>query len=135
LQSEVLDEEDLSLEFYNAKFYPYSPPGAPPILAIVSKKHVIVCRIVEAKDSPVEIIRILRSEKFEGYGEGDIAAATNIACCWAKDADTGRPLLCVAGNDSNITVHDVKEGTIVKVSPLKVALSRFVLETDSSLRL
>jgi polycomb protein EED len=39
----------------------------------------------------------------------------NIACCWALDAETQRPLLCVAGNDANITVHDVLAGTVLKV--------------------
>lgn len=27
-------------EFFDVKFYPYNPPGAPPIFAAMSKKHV-----------------------------------------------------------------------------------------------
>jgi polycomb protein EED len=31
---------DSPLEFFDVKFYPYNPPGAPPIFAATSKKHV-----------------------------------------------------------------------------------------------
>ena len=30
----------LYTEFFDVKFYPYNPPGAPPVFAAVSKKHV-----------------------------------------------------------------------------------------------
>lgn len=33
-------ETDNLLEFFDVKFYPYNPPGAPPIFAATSKKHV-----------------------------------------------------------------------------------------------
>lgn len=29
-----------SAEFFDVKFYPYNPEGAPPIFAAISKKHV-----------------------------------------------------------------------------------------------
>lgn len=38
--------------------------------------------------------------------------ALNCSCCWSKDAETDRALLCVAGRDAKIKVYDVKEGKI-----------------------
>ncbi|KAB5572070.1 WD40-repeat-containing domain protein [Coniochaeta sp. 2T2.1] len=94
----------ISGEAWDVKFYPYNPDGAPPIFAAVTQKQVLVCRVVHSKESPVEIIRIIADEEPKTFWVG---------CCWAKDPETDRPRLCVAGNDNNIRIFDVREGTIV----------------------
>lgn len=69
-------------EFYDVKFYPYSPPGSSPVFAIVSQKQVglyapsyvvsweltvsstqvLVGRVIQTRDHPVEIIRIISED-------------------------------------------------------------------------
>ncbi len=71
------------LEFFDAKFYPYSPAGANPVFAAVSKKHVcslshvesyftspsdfkkqaVICRLRDTKEkdaNPCEILQVIR---------------------------------------------------------------------------
>jgi len=48
--------------------------------------------------------------------------ASNCACCWSKDPETGRPLLCVAGNDAKVKVYDIKEGKLANVGPSRCGL-------------
>jgi len=104
-------EDQQAEEFFDVKFYPYNPEGAPPIFAATSKKHVVICRIAsQDKDTqPCEIIQVIRDE--DDYQ----TSASNCACCWSKDPESGRPWLCVSGNGANIKVYDVKEGRLVKV--------------------
>ncbi|KAK3956183.1 WD40-repeat-containing domain protein [Pseudoneurospora amorphoporcata] len=100
--------ESIAHEFFDVKFYPYNPPGAPPIFAITSKKHVIICRITQNADSstnPVEVLKLIRD---------DDENAANCSCCWSKDLETGQPWLCIAGADAKVKVYDVKEGKLVK---------------------
>jgi polycomb protein EED len=55
--------QDLA-EFFDVKFYPYNPPGAPPVFAVTSKKHAVVCRLAQTdKDTqPCEIIQLIRDD-------------------------------------------------------------------------
>lgn len=39
----------------------------------------------------------------------------NCASCWSRDPETEDPWLCIAGNDGNVKVYDVKRGKLVKV--------------------
>ncbi|KAK0735911.1 WD40-repeat-containing domain protein [Apiosordaria backusii] len=106
LQEDIKDE-DLA-EFFDVKFYPYSPPGSPPVFAATSKKHVVVCRLVQTTDkdqNPCQIIQMIRD---------DDNTANNFSCCWSKDPETERAWLCVAGKDAKIKVYNVKEGKLVK---------------------
>ncbi|OIW31756.1 WD domain-containing protein [Coniochaeta ligniaria NRRL 30616] len=93
------DQAGYTGEFYDAKFYPYSPPGSSPIFAIV-----LVGRVIQTKDHPFEIIRILADDDPSTYW---------IGCCWAKDPESEKPRLCVTGTDCNIRIFDVKDGTLV----------------------
>ncbi|KAF3767864.1 WD40 repeat-like protein, partial [Cryphonectria parasitica EP155] len=92
-------------EFFDVKFYPYDPVGSDPIFAAVSKKHVVICRLVQAADNvnPCEVIRVIRDDDQE---------ALNCSCCWSKEAETDRALLCVAGRDAKIKVYNVRDGKL-----------------------
>ncbi|KAK4231268.1 WD40-repeat-containing domain protein [Podospora fimiseda] len=101
------EDQDLA-EFFDVKFYPYNPPGAPPIFAATSKKHVVICRLINNADrdaNPCEVIQMIRDAD---------DTANNFSCCWSKDPETGRAWLCVAGKDAKIKVYNVKEGKLVK---------------------
>ncbi|KAK3898264.1 WD40-repeat-containing domain protein [Staphylotrichum tortipilum] len=101
-----LASQDLA-EFFDVKFYPYNPPGAPPIFAATSKKHAVVCRLSQTTDkdtNPCEIIQLIRDD-------GDDA---NCASCWSRDPVTQEAWLCIAGNDSNVKVYNVNQGKLVK---------------------
>ncbi|KAK0671106.1 WD40-repeat-containing domain protein [Cercophora samala] len=107
LHEDAVRDEDLA-EFFDVKFYPYNPPGAPPVFAATSKKHVVVVRIVSTPDkdqNPCQIIRMIRDAD---------AGANNYTCCWSKDPDTEMPWLCVAGKDAKIKVYDIRQGKLVK---------------------
>ncbi|KAK3491705.1 WD40-repeat-containing domain protein [Neurospora crassa] len=100
--------ESIAHEFFDVKFYPYNPVGAPPVFAIASKKHVIICRINQNTDSstnPVEVLKLIRDDDDD---------AANCSCCWSKDMETGQPWLCIAGADAKVKVYDVKQGKLVK---------------------
>lgn len=93
-------------EFFDVKFYPYDPVGSDPIFAAVSKKHVVICRLVQAADNatnPCEVIRVIRDDDED---------AVNCSCCWSKEAETDRALLCVAGRDAKIKVYNILEGKL-----------------------
>ncbi|KAK4156238.1 WD40-repeat-containing domain protein [Chaetomidium leptoderma] len=101
-----LASQDLA-EFFDVKFYPYNPPGSPPVFAATSKKHAVVCRLTPTTDkdtNPCEIKQLIRDD-------GD---DTNCASCWSRDPVTQEPWLCIAGNDSNVKVYNVKQGKLVK---------------------
>ncbi|KAK3940677.1 Polycomb protein eed-A [Diplogelasinospora grovesii] len=99
-------DELASQEFFDVKFYPYSPPGAAPIFAAVSKKHVVVCRLTHTtNENPCEIIRVIRDDDEE---------ATNCTCTWSNDPVTERAWICIAGADAKVKVYNVKEGTLVR---------------------
>ncbi|KAH8764220.1 WD40-repeat-containing domain protein [Diaporthe sp. PMI_573] len=99
------EQEDKDTEFFDVKFYPHNPDGADSVFAAVSKKHILVCRLsqTDANVNPCEVIRIIRDDDEE---------ATNCSCCWSRDVETERPLLCVAGSDAKVKVYDVKEGKL-----------------------
>ncbi|KAK4193562.1 WD40-repeat-containing domain protein [Podospora australis] len=116
LRSSFVFEDDVddndyaaeTAEIFDIKFYPYNPPGSPAIFAATSKKHVAVCRLVQATDkdaNPCELIQMIRDDDKD---------ANNFSCCWSKDTITQRPWLCVAGKDAKVKVYDVKEGKLVK---------------------
>ncbi|KAK4238085.1 WD40-repeat-containing domain protein [Achaetomium macrosporum] len=98
--------QDLA-EFFDVKFYPYNPPGAPPVFAATSKKHAVICRLTQPTDkdaNPCEIIQLIR----------DDADNANCASCWSRDPVTQEAWLCVAGNDSNVKVYNVNKGKLVR---------------------
>ncbi|CAN8102268.1 unnamed protein product [Discula destructiva] len=99
-------DEDNDTEFFDVKFYPYDPDGTDPIFAAVSKKHILICRLMQGvpdSSNPCEVVRVIRD------GDED---ALNCSCCWSKELGTDKPLLCVAGRDAKIKVYDVMEGRI-----------------------
>ncbi|KAK4678044.1 hypothetical protein QC764_304080 [Podospora pseudoanserina] len=107
LHEDAVRDEDLA-EFFDVKFYPYNPPGAPPVFAATSKKHVVVVRIVPTTDkdqNPCKVIQMIRDAD---------SGANNYTCCWSKDPDTEDPWLCVAGKDAKIKVYDIRRGKLVK---------------------
>ncbi|KAJ4300475.1 hypothetical protein N0V88_003150 [Collariella sp. IMI 366227] len=97
------DEEQASqdlAEFFDVKFYPYNPPGSPPIFAAMSKKHVkttaVICRLSQPTDkdtNPCEVIQLIRDD---------------------ADPKTQDPWLCIAGNDGTVKVYNVKQGKLVR---------------------
>ncbi|KAL1838345.1 hypothetical protein VTJ49DRAFT_2776 [Mycothermus thermophilus] len=98
--------QDLA-EFFDVKFYPYNPPGAPPIFAAASKKHAVVCRLTQTTDkdaNPCEVLQLIR----------DDSDSANCACCWSRDPVTYEAWLCVAGNDANVKVYNVQQAKLVK---------------------
>ncbi|KAL2200386.1 WD40-repeat-containing domain protein [Corynascus similis CBS 632.67] len=97
--------QDLA-EFFDVKFYPYNPPGVPPVFAATSKKHAVVCRLNQTdKDAqPCEVIQLIRDDSDDA----------NCASCWSRDPVTQEPLLCVAGTSSNIKIYNVKKGKLAR---------------------
>ncbi|MCJ1356341.1 MAG: hypothetical protein MMC33_006336 [Icmadophila ericetorum] len=104
-QRQSLDKPHEPTQFFDCKFYPYTPPGVDPVFALVGKTETIVCRPVEAADSGVEIIR--------WFHEEDEAANIN-SCTWSHDLASGDPLLCVSGSPSTIKIFNVRSGELVK---------------------
>ncbi|KAH6681139.1 WD40-repeat-containing domain protein [Plectosphaerella plurivora] len=96
-------------EYFDVQFCPFQPMHQDPIFAAVSKKHVLVCRISDTGDessNPCSIIRVIRDADEE---------ARNYTCTWARQKTTGKPLLCIAGEDAKIKIYDVIEGVVVDV--------------------
>ncbi|KAK3352356.1 WD40-repeat-containing domain protein [Lasiosphaeria hispida] len=96
------------IEFFDVKFYPYSPIGSSPVFAAASKKHIVVCRLSPTTDkdtNPCEIIQLIRD---------DDENASNCACCWSKDPETEDPWLCVAGNDAKVKVYNARTGKLAR---------------------
>ncbi|EFW98560.1 embryonic ectoderm development protein [Grosmannia clavigera kw1407] len=94
-----VDDVGLDTDFFDVKFYPYSPAGSNPVFAAVSKRHT------KDKDAnPCEVIQIIRD---------DDLGALNCSCTWTKDPETDRALLCVAGRDSKVKVYNIRDGTPV----------------------
>ncbi|OAA64300.1 embryonic ectoderm development protein [Niveomyces insectorum RCEF 264] len=88
-------------EFFDVKFYPYSPPGSNPVFAAVSKRHIFVCRLSQTKDSnPCEVLQVIRD---------DDDGALNCSCTWTKDPETEQALLCVAGRDAKVKIYKIGE--------------------------
>jgi hypothetical protein len=48
-------------------------------------------------------------------------------CTWTRDAQTGRPYICVGGLDTKIKVYDVVDGRLVTVSVSRRETSLFVM--------
>ncbi|ROT38737.1 WD40 repeat-like protein [Sodiomyces alkalinus F11] len=105
-----LSQEDNVPEYFDVQFCPYQPLDADPVFAAVSKKHVVVCRLTNnTKDDtspPYSILQVIRDDDVE---------ARNYTCTWSQEKETGKPLLCVAGEDAKIKVYDVIEGKLVNV--------------------
>ncbi|KAL8381520.1 hypothetical protein RB595_005675 [Gaeumannomyces hyphopodioides] len=105
----LLDDDSRdSGEFFDVKFYPYNPPGSPPIFAAVSKKHVVICRVTPTTDketNPCEIIKVIRD---------DDSGVVNCSCTWTKDAVTEAPYLAISGRDRKVKVYNVVKGALFK---------------------
>src|SRR4051812_45862758 len=107
----ISPEEQQAEEFFDVKFYPYNPEGALPIFAAISRKHIVVCRLSNTTDkdtNPCEVIQVIRDQS------AHVTSASNCACCWSKDPESGHPWLCVSGNGANVKVYDVKEARLIK---------------------
>ncbi|EEY14697.1 conserved hypothetical protein [Verticillium alfalfae VaMs.102] len=79
----------------SSDFCPYQPVDADPVFAAVSKKHVLLCRLTANDDTqPYTIIKVIRDD---------------------DDKETGKPYLCLSGEDAKIKIYDVTEGTLVNV--------------------
>lgn len=62
------DQVGPDTEFFDVKFYPYSPPGSNPVFAAVSKRHIFICRLTQTKDAnPCEIIRVIQDDDVRLY--------------------------------------------------------------------
>ncbi|PNH34054.1 hypothetical protein BJF96_g2444 [Verticillium dahliae] len=90
-----LSQEDNVPEYFAVQFCPYQPVDADPVFAAVSKKHVLLCRLTASDDTqPYTIIKVIRDD---------------------DDKETGKPYLCLSGEDAKIKIYDVTEGTLVNV--------------------
>lgn len=93
-----------SPEFFDVKFYPYDPVGSAPLFAAVSKKHVVICLLLQDNATdPCEMVGMIRDADED---------AVNCCCCWAKEAGTDHALLCVAGRDAKVKVYKVRDGSL-----------------------
>ncbi|KAG7113345.1 Polycomb protein eed-B like [Verticillium longisporum] len=102
-----LSQEDNVPEYFAVQFCPYQPVDADPVFAAVSKKHVLLCRLTANDDTqPYTIIKVIRD---------DDADSRNYTCTWSQDKETGKPYLCLSGEDAKIKIYDVTEGTLVNV--------------------
>ncbi|RBQ70180.1 hypothetical protein VDGD_21526 [Verticillium dahliae] len=102
-----LSQEDNVPEYFAVQFCPYQPVDADPVFAAVSKKHVLLCRLTASDDTqPYTIIKVIRD---------DDADSRNYTCTWSQDKETGKPYLCLSGEDAKIKIYDVTEGTLVNV--------------------
>lgn len=86
----------------------------------------MICRLNQTTDTdanPCKIIQLIRDDGVSGDVLCSLSASfadrfqdeANCASCWSKDPVTHRPWLCLAGNDGNVKVYDVKLGKLVKV--------------------
>ncbi|KAL2754532.1 hypothetical protein ACRALDRAFT_2054425 [Sodiomyces alcalophilus JCM 7366] len=79
-----------------------------PKLRVTFVPEVVVCRLTNnAKDDtspPYSILQVIRDDDIE---------ARNYTCTWSQEKESGKPLLCVAGEDAKIKVYDVIEGKLV----------------------
>ena len=63
---------------------------------------------------PCEVLQIIKDDDPE---------AGNFSLCWSRDAVTGKPLLCVAGQDAKIKVFNIVDQTVKDVSCMSVYAS------------
>jgi len=90
--------------------------------------QVVLCRLTPTDDgNPCEIIKVIRDDDVnppQGFRyvvscadeRVSQAEASNCSCTWTRDAETGRPYLCVGGRDAKIKVYDFISGKLVNVS-------------------
>jgi len=88
----------------------------------------VVCRLTQTTDkdsNPCEILQLIRDDSVSNHlppyplaRRGYLIRkqdSANCASCWSRDPVTHEPWLCVAGNDANVKVYNVKQGKLVKV--------------------
>lgn len=105
----------------NVKFYPYSPPTAAPVFALVGGTHTIVCRVVLDKPDGYEILQWIAT------GQDNRHHIDNLnSLAWSRDPRTGNPIVCVAGSRSDLDASIVDEGAAIRV--LDVITGKLVKE-------
>lgn len=130
-------------EFFDIKFCPDQPLNNDPVFAAVSKKQVsppapgpvrpeltrVVGRDMQTLVQQGRAKSLRDHHHHKGYRCGLSLpyrllhivltwakdAAENCCCTWSKDPETGRPLICVAGQDAKIKVYDVVNGELAAV--------------------
>ncbi|SMQ50974.1 unnamed protein product [Zymoseptoria tritici ST99CH_3D7] len=124
---------------YDVKFYPFGAVDDDQIFAVVAERDAFVCRPKLGSDPPFEILRTFRDSEPD---------ATSNSLAWAKDPETDKPLLCLAGGlPRHIKVLDVESGNPVRtlsghgkavndlaISPLSTSLLASCAE-DTTIRL
>ncbi|KAH7384823.1 WD40-repeat-containing domain protein [Cadophora sp. MPI-SDFR-AT-0126] len=101
--------DNVSADFFDVKFYPYTEPGVDPVFAVVGGKRIMVCRPSGGKDhAKINVIQEILDEEKE---------TDHYACAWSKDAETGTPLLCVAGGSDQVKVFNVVTGDLLMTFP------------------
>lgn len=94
---------------YDVEFYPFTMPGVDPVFAVCGDNYTVIGRCVLKKDSTVDVIRWFEHQEPQAsttpYSYNSIA--------WSQ-ADNGDPLLCVAGNLSQIRILNVRTGQRVQ---------------------
>jgi polycomb protein EED len=101
-------KEDSTREIFAVEFCPYQPLDADPVFAVVSKKHVAICKLSREhilKTGMVKTIKLLRD---------DDDSASNACATWVQDKDTLAPYLCIGGRDGIIKMYDVISAKLVE---------------------
>ncbi|KAH7379516.1 WD40-repeat-containing domain protein [Pyrenochaeta sp. MPI-SDFR-AT-0127] len=103
-----------SIQCYDVKFYPYTPPGVDPVFAVCGGSFTIICRCVLEKNSAIEILRWFDNDQDNApNGKPPKQPIKHNSVVWSQ-AENGDPLVCVTGNVSQIMVLNVRTGKIVQ---------------------
>ncbi|KAB8349689.1 hypothetical protein FH972_023705 [Carpinus fangiana] len=98
---------------YDAKFYPFHPPGVDDAVFAV----VIVARLFSDSSKGLETLMYWKDShaippsKSARNSDESVQSALN-SVCWARHPLTGDPLVCVSGTDFNVKILNVKTGKL-----------------------
>ncbi|KAH7327883.1 WD40-repeat-containing domain protein [Stachybotrys elegans] len=104
--TKFIDNDDNVAEFFDVKFCPYQPLDKDPVFAAVSKKHIVLCRLIQTAGdaNPCKVINVIRDDDDE---------ASSCCCTWTKDPVTGVPYICTGGTDAKVKIYDAVTGQVV----------------------
>ncbi|KAF2489319.1 WD40 repeat-like protein [Lophium mytilinum] len=97
-------DSDIKTPWFDAKFYPYTPPGVDPVFAVVGDRDTVVCRCVLEKGNSIEVLLWFKDEE-----EAEEWTLNSLE--WAQ-AENGDPLICITGSVAKIKVLNVKTGEL-----------------------
>ncbi|KJZ78103.1 hypothetical protein HIM_02740 [Hirsutella minnesotensis 3608] len=99
-----LGNDDNVAEFFDVKFCPFQALDCEPVFAAVSKKHIVLCRVLRTAGdaNPCEVLRVIRDDDDEAS-----------SCCltWAKRTGTVLPYICVGGVDAKVKIYNGIDGS------------------------